>query len=148
MSIDGVSQSKLTSLANKLLEQDEDKVITKEEIRRLKLINPNADHIDGVFPSKTIIRMIDVFDASIPASLIEVELLTGRTHQIRVHMSYIGHPLIGDWLYGETSDLLPRQALHAASFSIIHPIKKEPLTFEAPIPDDFKKLVSSLKNHL
>ena len=84
----------------------------------------------------------------VDATLIEVILLTGRTHQIRVHMSHIGHPLIGDFLYGGPTESFPRQALHAASFSCFHPIKKKRLTFEAPLPKDIKDYILQLKKNL
>ncbi|MDO4176623.1 MAG: RluA family pseudouridine synthase [Bacillota bacterium] len=78
-------------------------------------------------------------------SLVELVLETGRTHQIRVHMSYIGHPVLGDHLYGgENVNLIERQALHAKSLSFIHPMTKEKVTFEAPLPDDMIAAISRL----
>lgn len=75
------------------------------------------------------------------SSLIECRLQTGRTHQIRVHMAGIGHPLLGDGLYGtEGSGGMPRQALHAGYLSFAHPMTRERLTFEAPLPADFEAL--------
>lgn len=68
-------------------------------------------------------------------------LHTGRTHQIRVHMSHIGHPLVGDDLYGGSIDLLGRQALHCAKCVFEHPFTKEKLSFEAPLPEDMRKIV-------
>ena len=73
-------------------------------------------------------------------SLIHIVLETGRTHQIRVHFSHIGHPILGDTLYGNTSNLISRQALHSFKVSFIHPISQEKLSLEAPIPDDMKIL--------
>ena len=70
-------------------------------------------------------------------SLVKCILKTGRTHQIRVHFSYIGHPLLGDTLYGHSSNLIARQALHSYKISFIHPITKHVLSFEAPAPEDF-----------
>ena len=78
-------------------------------------------------------------------TLVELLLETGRTHQIRVHMSHIGHPVAGDTLYGEEdAELIGRQALHAAGLSLIHPITKEPVAFEAPLPDDMQIAVKRL----
>ena len=74
-------------------------------------------------------------------SLVKCVLETGRTHQIRVHMSHIGHPLLGDSLYGSTSDFIPRQALHCYSLSFIHPISKKFMSFTGELPLDFKNLV-------
>lgn len=69
-------------------------------------------------------------------SIVKCILETGRTHQIRVHMAYIGHPLLGDTLYGTSSSLISRQALHAYKISFIHPITKKLLELTANIPDD------------
>ena len=74
-------------------------------------------------------------------SILNIELKTGRTHQIRVHMSYIGHPLIGDTLYGNSSIFINRQALHAYKISFIHPITKLPLNFETPLPYDLSNII-------
>lgn len=74
-------------------------------------------------------------------SLIELELYTGRTHQIRVHMNAINCPILGDKLYGNLSPLIDRQALHAYKVVIPHPITLEPLTFIAEVPNDMKKLI-------
>lgn len=76
-------------------------------------------------------------------SLVELELFSGRTHQIRVHMKHINCPLLGDKLYGEASNLINRQALHAFKIKMVHPITFEPLVIEIPLPDDFKKLIKS-----
>lgn len=67
-------------------------------------------------------------------SLVELELLTGRTHQIRVHMSQLGYPLVGDILYGG-QPIVPRQALHAARISLEHPLTDEKVMCEAPFLD-------------
>ena len=75
-------------------------------------------------------------------SLVKCILETGRTHQIRVHMSYIGHPLLGDTLYGKPSTLIARQALHCSKLEFIHPISKQILTFECPLENDLQILVA------
>lgn len=74
--------------------------------------------------------------------LVEFTLKTGRTHQIRVHSKFIGHPILGDSLYGENSDLISRQALHAYKISFIHPITKKTMVFEIPLPLDMQILIN------
>lgn len=71
-------------------------------------------------------------------SLVKCSLETGRTHQIRVHMSAIGHPLLGDTLYGSISDLINRQALHCYNLQFIHPVYNNDLNFFCDLPNDFK----------
>ncbi|WMI82049.1 RluA family pseudouridine synthase [Anaerotignum sp. MB30-C6] len=80
-------------------------------------------------------------------TLIEAQLETGRTHQIRVHMTYIGHPLLGDLVYGPKKQpfKLEGQALHAKVLGFIHPTTGEYMEFEVPLPDSFKKLLERLK---
>lgn len=80
------------------------------------------------------------------ATLISCRLLTGRTHQIRVHMEYIGHPVIGDPLYGEGNRKIAKdgQLLHAFRLTFIHPKTKKEVSFEAPLPDQFEKILQSL----
>ncbi len=86
-------------------------------------------------------------------ALVECRLETGRTHQVRVHMAHIGHPLIGDATYnnrrktfkfGPNQSYLERQALHAASLGFIHPVTGEKLGFESSLPDDIQQLLTSL----
>lgn len=77
-------------------------------------------------------------------TLLSLNLETGRTHQIRVHMSSIGHPLIGDFLYNPASTELPRQALHSHKLEFVHPITKEPMELTAPIPQDMTDFWNNL----
>ena len=99
-------------------------------------------------------------------SLIECQLETGRTHQIRVHMKYKGHPLFNDAKYGGDKirkgtiftkyrqfvencfKILPRQALHARSLGFVHPRTGESLYFEAELPDDFAALMDKWRKYL
>tara|TARA_Y100001968_G_scaffold296939_1_gene305487 strand:- start:269 stop:1153 length:885 start_codon:yes stop_codon:yes gene_type:complete len=81
-------------------------------------------------------------------SLLSFKLDTGRTHQIRVHCSHIGHPILGDQTYSRCRKLpihLSGQALHAFQLGLIHPITNEHLTFEAPLPNEFEKLLNLLR---
>ncbi|SCJ18529.1 Ribosomal large subunit pseudouridine synthase D [uncultured Clostridium sp.] len=80
------------------------------------------------------------------ATVLDVKLETGRTHQIRVHMNHIGHGIIGDELYGYVDeDLINRQALHAYSLEFEQPRTKEKLKFKAQVPEDMKKLIEKLR---
>lgn len=72
---------------------------------------------------------------------VQYTLETGRTHQLRVHSKYIGHPILGDTLYGEKSNLISRQALHAYKITFLHPIMKQIMTFEAKLPKDINSLI-------
>jgi RluA family pseudouridine synthase len=73
-------------------------------------------------------------------SALEIEILTGRTHQIRIHLSEIRHPIIGEWVYAKARDKAPRLALHAAQLTFKHPFAESVLHFEAPWPDDLRGL--------
>jgi 23S rRNA pseudouridine1911/1915/1917 synthase len=84
---------------------------------------------------KTAITHVHPLHATPCGSLLEIGLETGRTHQIRVHLSAIGHPLAGDWLYGLRNAVRPM--LHAVEIEMTHPVTNEPLRVTAPIPDDF-----------
>jgi 23S rRNA pseudouridine1911/1915/1917 synthase len=89
------------------------------------------------------------------AALVECRLETGRTHQVRVHMAHIGHPLIGDsvynnrqkaFIFGPNQSYFTRQALHAASLGFIHPITGEKLAFVSNLPDDIQELLIYLRS--
>ncbi len=75
-------------------------------------------------------------------SLVKFILETGRTHQIRLHSKHIGHPIIGDTLYGKESNLISRQALHCHKISFSHPINKKQIEFISTIPNDMKKAIN------
>jgi 23S rRNA pseudouridine1911/1915/1917 synthase len=76
-------------------------------------------------------------------ALVNVELVTGRTHQIRVHFAALGHGLLGDAVYGIKSKLIARQALHAWKMSFI--FKEKEFSYEAPLPDDLKLMLDELE---
>lgn len=83
-----------------------------------------------------------VVSAGAVRSLVELELETGRTHQIRVHMSHIGHPLTGDFLYGtQDVSLIARPALHSWQADVTHPVTGARLHFSAPLPEDMRRLL-------
>ncbi len=99
--------------------------------------------VDSGKPAVTHFRVIERFDKY---TLVECELETGRTHQIRVHMKYIGHPVAGDPKYGPKRTLpIDGQALHAGVLGFAHPRTGEFLTFEAPPPEDFERLLNGLR---
>ena len=75
-------------------------------------------------------------------TLLRLHLETGRTHQIRVHMKYIGHPLLGDFLYNPDYRLIKRQALHSYRLEFPHPITKTQLLFHSPLPKDMKNVLN------
>lgn len=75
-------------------------------------------------------------------SLVALELETGRTHQIRIHMKYLGFPLIGDYLYNPDMEYIQRQALHSCRLSFLHPISGAEMTFTAPLPEDMQKVLT------
>ncbi len=79
-------------------------------------------------------------------TLLDVRLLTGRTHQIRVHFAWLGFPLVGDAVYGPVHSPVPapRQFLHARALTLLHPTTGEKMTFSAPLPDDLVALLASL----
>lgn len=74
-------------------------------------------------------------------SLVKLKLETGRTHQIRVHMTYIGHPLLGDFLYNQKNHDMSRQALHSWKLSFLHPITGKRMEFEAELPIDMRQYI-------
>lgn len=76
-------------------------------------------------------------------SLVRLTAYTGRTHQLRVHMAHIGHPLVGDWLYGTRSSRIDRPALHAGALTFPHPITGETIALSAPMPKDMARLIRS-----
>ena len=85
-----------------------------------------------------------VLASSEKVSLLRLHLLSGRTHQIRVHCTHLGHPLLGDTLYGGPLDLMDRQGLHAFTVAFNHPETGEKLYFKAPVPEDMKHIISTL----
>ncbi len=107
-------------------------------------------------PSQTFYRVLENY---LGYSLVELELRTGRTHQIRVHLSHIGYPLLGDDMYGGShicerdiggasdAPLMSRQALHAAYLGLRHPISNEAMTFQAPLHADMQRTVNLLRTH-
>ena len=104
----------------------------------------------GAREARTHYRVVEHFAR---ATLLECRLETGRTHQIRVHLASIGHPLAGDPAYGKTRsgdarlDAFARQALHARQLGLIHPARGDAMEWTSPLPDDFAALLDDLRNN-
>lgn len=137
----GLVEKTYTAVVHGVVEKDEGTIDlpidrpTRESIKREVM----ETGIRAVTHYRTIERFND-------ASLLEIKLETGKTHQIRVHMTYTGHPLFGDTLYGETDDshLIVRQALHAVRLVFPHPRSGEKLDINAALPLDIQDLIDIL----
>ena len=108
-------------------------------------INFNEDPSLGIdykpYPAETLYKVITENQKN-NLSLVNFTLLTGRTHQIRLHSKYKGAPLLGDYLYNKESDLISRQALHSYKITFIHPITKKSLVLTAKLPDDMENIIT------
>lgn len=124
--------------------------IGRDPINHIKMTHFNENYIDKdgkigaikVRHAKTNYKVLEYFEN---AALVEVKPTTGRTHQIRVHMTAIGHPIIGDQLYGKKSSLIDRQALHAENLSFT--FEENFYSFTSEFPEDFQHLLNSLRTH-
>ncbi len=128
-----------------------DAPIGRHRIQRVKMAV-----VDGGKPAKTRYETLEVFDGY---SFVQLALETGRTHQIRVHMAHIAHPLIGDPVYGraisksqlmrderlQLLETFPRQALHAIKLGLIHPKTGKECAWECDLPKDFESILSHLR---
>lgn len=95
---------------------------------------------------KRAVTLYNVIERYTNATLLEVQIYTGRSHQIRVHFNYIGHSVIGDALYNKPSNYIERQALHASYIKFVHPRTQRHMEFSAPIPKDMEELKRILKD--
>ena len=126
------------------------KGIVKDEFGTINapIYRPTEDSVKRVVDERgqASVTHYKVLERLNDATVLEVKLETGRTHQIRVHMAYIGHGIIGDELYGYVDEaLINRQALHAYSLVFEQPRTKEELKFEAKLPKDIEELIQKLK---
>jgi 23S rRNA pseudouridine1911/1915/1917 synthase len=102
----------------------------------------------GGKPARTHYRIVERFSS---CTLIECSLETGRTHQIRVHLEHIGHPLVGDPVYGRSANRVPRgpafdrQFLHARKLGLVHPVSGKSMLWKSPLPDDMAELLEQLR---
>lgn len=94
---------------------------------------------------KIAITNYEVLDEVQDFSLLKVNIETGRTHQIRVHMKFLNHPILGDSTYGATSKIAERQMLHAYMLEFLHPITKEKIKVVGKLPEDFENVLKKLK---
>jgi 23S rRNA pseudouridine1911/1915/1917 synthase len=116
---------------------DESGIIDKPIARKLPSIIERTIRDDG----DQAITHYKTLEFKNNMSLVECKLETGRTHQIRVHMASIGHFIIGDDLYGESSTLINRQALHAYKIRFTHPVSRKEMVIESELPDDMKSIL-------
>jgi 23S rRNA pseudouridine1911/1915/1917 synthase len=128
--------------------------------RQIFTVYPEGDH------GKTAVTHYKVIERLGYVNLIECRLETGRTHQIRVHMKYIGHPLFNDAVYGGNQilrgttfakyrqfvnncfEILPRQALHAKSLGFLHPVTGKLMLFDSELPDDMAQVINKWRNYI
>ncbi len=94
---------------------------------------------DNAITNYKVIKTLNVNDGIL--SVVKCSLETGRTHQIRVHLSSINHPILGDSLYGTKSELINRQALHCYNMKFIHPVTRKEICITSPIPDDMSQII-------
>lgn len=126
------------AFAGGLLEKDNGTI--KEPIgRREESIIEREVRIDGQYAC----THYQVIQRYATFTHLELRLETGRTHQIRVHMSFLGHPLLGDDLYGGDTSFISRQALHCKKIQFLHPFTKEEMTFLASLPEDMNSILKA-----
>lgn len=125
-------------------------MVEKEGIINLPIYRPEGDSIQRVVDERgqesiTHFKVIESFKSG---DLVKLTLETGRTHQIRVHLTHLGHPLYGDTLYGMEGDekFIERQALHAYRLKFPHPRTGKLLELETKIPEDMQQLIEKIKN--
>lgn len=133
-------EKKYLAVVKGIVEKDEDIIdmpIGKEEDEpMIRSVMENGQN------AITKYKVVERYSA---ATLVEVKIETGRTHQIRVHMKHIGHPIIGDELYNEPSEFIDRQALHAYEFRFKHPRTGEEKEIKASLPSDIEALLFELR---
>lgn len=129
------------ALAEGVIKQDEG-IIEKPIARKTDSIIEREVHPDGQYAC-TSYRVVSRYEGFTHLTL---RLMTGRTHQIRVHMSFIGHPLLGDTLYGGNKNIMSRQALHCRELKFKHPFLHEEFRFTASPPTDMKEVLDKGKS--
>lgn len=132
-------EKKYKALVKHRVEKDEE-IISSDISKKTGDIKSSIDLEEGDTLTK-----YNVIERYKDATLLDIRLYTGKTHQIRVHLNSIGHPIIGDSLYGEESQYIDRQALQSYYLKMKNPRTREDMIFSIDMPDDFKNLISKLK---
>ena len=136
------TRKKYMAVVHGKLEKDSDTITTYLAENSVHVVYSTSDPAKGKL-SHTAYRALKETKAF---TLLEVDLLTGRKHQIRVHLAGIGHPIVGDKKYGKGQESHSRLALHARSISFKHPFSAKPLTFAAKTPGYFNTLVGGIEH--
>ena len=131
---------------NEIVNSQEERKINLQEKRKINLqeernINSQEKRNINLQEEKNITSQEEKDCKKVEYTLVKCILETGRTHQIRVHLASINHPILGDSLYGKESNLIDRQALHAYKISFVHPVTNERIEITADLPDDMKGLL-------
>ncbi len=134
---EGMLHREYEALVEGVLEQDQQSIIVPIGRKETSIIEREV-RADGQFAHTDVL----VLSRGETISHIRLKLHTGRTHQIRVHMASIGHPLVGDELYGGSRMLLDRQALHCRFLQFKHPLTGKMMEFESPLPEQFIKILT------
>jgi len=135
-------EKKYIAVVDGVVEKDED--IIELPIGRVDDTDIKRVVMDNGEYAVTKYKVLERYDN---ATLLDVQIFTGRTHQIRVHLNHIGHPIIGDSLYNKTSEIIGRQALHSYYMKLKLPRGGREVEFKASIPEDINKLIEHLKQH-
>lgn len=133
-------EKKYLALVEGIVKKEEeiiDEPIGREEDKSIrKIVTPKGQQALTKYKVKARLK---------EATLLEVQIFTGRSHQIRVHLNHIGHPIIGDTLYNKKSPYIKRQALHSYYLKLKHPRTKENIEFIAQLPKDMSLLIDQMK---
>jgi len=133
-------EKKYIAVVDGVVEKDED--VIDLPIGRVDSLDIRRAVMDDGEHAITKYRVLERYDN---ATLLDVQIFTGRTHQIRVHLNHIGHPIIGDSLYNKESAMIGRQALHSYYMKLKLPRDGREVEFKAPIPEDIRNLIEYLK---
>lgn len=117
---------------------EEEHGFVKSPLRHPEGSNYMMEVSEQGMPCETEYEALRAFDGM---TLVRLVPHTGRMHQLRVHMASIGHPIVGDWLYGKEVPFISHAALHSARLSFYHPLTGEKLSFSAPFPEDIEKII-------